>query len=147
MVKLIAAVAGGTAILAMGTGTSTLPAHAASLLPAGQLAYTGDANGDLDVFLISTADRRPQNLTNDPANDAGPTWAPDGRRLAFASTRAGTWDIFVLNVADGTVRRLTKSTGAEFDPAWSPNGKTIAYENSSHGQREIFRIPAAGGTP
>ena len=40
-------------------------------------------------------------LTSDPARDASPIWAPDGRRVIFTTTRAGYPELF-WRMADGT---------------------------------------------
>ena len=53
--------------------------------------------------------------------DSGPTWSPDGTRIAFASDRYGSDShIYVMN-PDGTgVTRLTSDTVKDQHPAWSP---------------------------
>ena len=52
----------------------------------------------------------------------GPSWAPDGRRIAF-----GWGDEIAVAAADGGgVRRLGRSGGS---PDWSPGGRWIAYDH------------------
>ena len=53
-------------------------------------------------------------------DDAGPTWSPDGTRIAFANS-AGA--ISVLDVTSGKARTLGTGTS----PDWSPKGDAIAY--------------------
>lgn len=45
----------------------------------------------------STGGKRVQ-VTFDPAYDDGPSWSPDGRRIAFVSTRSGHFDIWTVDV-------------------------------------------------
>jgi dipeptidyl aminopeptidase/acylaminoacyl peptidase len=53
----------------------------------------------------------------------GPSWSPDGAKLAFASSG----DIWVIN-ADGTnEHRVTVTATADIDPAWSPDGSKIVF--------------------
>jgi Tol biopolymer transport system component len=76
------------------------------------------------------------NVSNSPADDFAPTWAPNGLRLAFASNRRGLadqrksrYDIFVVNV-DGTgLANLTADTpiASSSNPVWSPDGTRIAF--------------------
>jgi len=50
---------------------------------------------------------------------AGPSWSPDGRRLAYEKGN----DVYVVN-RDGThVKKLARGS----DPHWSPDGRWIAY--------------------
>lgn len=57
------------------------------------------------------------NLTRNAAGDEGPTWSPDGTKLAFSSDRDGLVDLYAMN-ADGTgVVRLGDSPGQNWDPA------------------------------
>jgi hypothetical protein len=80
------------------------------------------------------------NVSNDPGDDFGASWAPNGLRIAFASNRRGLatshndlYDIFVVNV-DGTglVNLTSTSSTASTHPVWSPDGNRIAFVRSSH---------------
>ena len=77
--------------------------------------------------------------TPDYTYDDGPTWSPDGARIAF-SRNGG---LQVIN-ADGT-GLTTLPEGAEY-PAWSPDGAHIAYGTSS-GSWPILVVNADGSNP
>jgi Tol biopolymer transport system component len=62
-----------------------------------------------------------------PYGPDGPTWSPDGGKIAFGSNG----DIHVLNTVGGAVVNLTNTASpTETDPSWSVTGK-IAYENAN----------------
>jgi Tol biopolymer transport system component len=41
-----------------------------------------------DLWMIDLADKKPEQLTRDPANDYHPAFSPDGRSIAFVSERS-----------------------------------------------------------
>jgi TolB protein len=69
-------------------------------------------------------------------DDEGPSWSPDGTRLAFVRSTDSTGDVFVMN-PDGS--NLIRLTGGRYlrSPAWSPDGRLIAYA----------RAPSSTGNP
>ena len=58
----------------------------------------------------------------------GPSWSPDGERIAFAAHDGDAQRLFVMN-ANGTGKHSV--TGNDFhwveSPAWSPDGSSIAF--------------------
>jgi TolB protein len=56
------------------------------------------------------------------SSDVGPTWSPDGSKVAFVSTptSGGIFDLFVANADGSGLFDLTPSSGAGFYPAWKP---------------------------
>ncbi len=83
--------------------------------------------GDADLFIsrMDGSDRR--NITNHPAIDQSPTWAPSGRQIAFASDRNGTNQIFICDSDGANVRRILVEGGDADSPSWSPDGRWIAF--------------------
>ncbi len=78
-----------------------------------------------DVFTARADGKGEVNLTDTPLNaEYGPTWSPDGSRIAYADeygTMAWEADIFVMD-ADGTNRRRLVSKPDTFDYSvdWNP---------------------------
>jgi Tol biopolymer transport system component len=94
--------------------------------------------GELDIAVLAVGGTASQNLTathspgsNDDLRDSGPTWSPDGQRIAFhSSAKPGddNDDLFVMN-ADGTSKRpLFSTVNRETYPHWSPDGQQIAFQ-------------------
>src|SRR5436190_13609760 len=83
-------------------------------------------------------------LTNNAAFDAGPTFSPDGKRIAFVSHRDGNYEIYLMN-ADGTHQhRLTHNPAQDRQPAFSPDGKRIAFASDHTGNFEIYVMNVNG---
>jgi Tol biopolymer transport system component len=106
---------------------------------------TRGINEDDEVFVarVDGSDRR--NLTNDRANDWGPTWSPDGSTIAFNSDRDGSPLQGYLVDADGSnLRRLDVATWFEY-PSFSPDGTKIAFEGHAGSDYEVYVVDVASG--
>ena len=82
------------------------------------------------LLLVDLATKRVDTLTSGGADDASPSWSPDGTRLAFVRTpppEPGTGDesdVWVVEARHGAEpRALTAFAGPDEGPlAWSPDG-------------------------
>lgn len=79
-----------------------------SLREDGVIAYSGNRNGNYDLWLRHP-DGESEALTNDVALDARPAWSADGRSLIFESTREGGLDLWKLDIDTRQIARLTKT--------------------------------------
>jgi Tol biopolymer transport system component len=77
-------------------------------------------NGEIYVAAADGSELR--RVTRSKADDAHPTWSPDGRFLAFSSgyevNGHAPW-LLVAPVDGGRVKRVTRLAGVH-DPAWGP---------------------------
>ena len=96
------------------------------------ISFTADLTGNLDIHIMDINRKNPVNLTNHPAEDSSPTWAPDGSAFAFVSHRDGNPEIYVMEMKNKESRRLTKNGATDIDPAWSPDGRWIAFASNQH---------------
>jgi dipeptidyl aminopeptidase/acylaminoacyl peptidase len=65
---------------------------------------------DLDAAAGSArkTDAAPRRLTQHPAADSSPRWAPDGRGLYFLSSRSGSSQVWYLGLAGGEAQPVTR---------------------------------------
>lgn len=101
--------------------------------------------GNSEIFLMNPDNGDVKNLTNHPASDSEPVWAPDGKQLAFISDRDGTANIHVMNADGSGVRQLTKEKLSCYSPRWSPDGKKIAFVNGKEGPANIYVVEVQTG--
>ena len=55
-----------------------------------KVAFSGDYDGNIDVYVVPSAGGMPRRLTYHPAADIVAGWTPDGKRIAFISTRGSS---------------------------------------------------------
>ncbi|HEV7903267.1 MAG TPA: DUF4214 domain-containing protein [Pyrinomonadaceae bacterium] len=71
-----------------------------------------------------------------PPDASGPSWSPDGTRLAFVSIRDGNPEIYTVDATGGAVTRLTNNPAADTLPTWLGDG--IAFTSTRDGGRDVY---------
>lgn len=93
------------------------------------LAFSGQYDGNLDVYLVPVAGGEPQRLTWHPGDDVVQGFTPDGASVAFLSQRdvytRRFWHLFSVDVRGGFPKSYDLPTCS--DVAFSPDGKQLAY--------------------
>ncbi|MGZ4859797.1 MAG: S41 family peptidase [Candidatus Angelobacter sp.] len=122
---LVAREGGEARLLTSGGGTKTDPVFS----PDGSMiAFSGDYDGNVDVYVMPSEGGVPRRLTHHPAVDEVVGWSPDGKAVLFRSTRNSYSRfnrLFTVSLDGGLPHELPLPT-AEFG-AFSPDGKHIAY--------------------
>jgi tricorn protease len=94
-----------------------------------QIAFTGNYDGNSDIYLVSAAGGLPRRLTYHGEADRMLDWYPDGSSILFASTRTSEKDRFnqLYRLAlNGPLPEKLPVPYGEFG-AISPDAKTLAY--------------------
>jgi len=125
---------GGDAIrLTTGAGIESEPAFS----PDGsQIAFTGEYDGNVDVFVMPASGGTPKRLTYHPAPDHVVGWTPDGKQVIFASGRSSYSNfsrLFTIPVEGGVETQLPLDRAVE--GAYSPDGTRLAYVPTDQWQR------------
>jgi TolB protein len=91
------------------------------------VAFTGQRNGDFDIYTIPVAGGRETRLTTAKGLDDGPEYSPDGQYIYFNSERTGQMQIWRMK-ADGSDQEQVLSYDTnDWFPHISPNGKWMVF--------------------
>ncbi|MGA3187437.1 MAG: PDZ domain-containing protein [Bryobacteraceae bacterium] len=117
---------GGVAIrLTTGAGAESEPMFS----PDGsQIAFTGEYDGNVDVFVIPASGGTPKRLTYHPGADYVVGWTPDGKQVLFASGRSSYSNfsrLFTVSVTGGFETQLPLDRAVY--GSFSPDSSKIAY--------------------
>jgi tricorn protease len=117
---------GGEArLLTSGSGTKTDPIFS----PDGtMIAFTGDYDGNVDVYVMPSGGGVPRRLTHHPSVDEVVGWTPDNKAVLFRSTRNSYSRfnrLFTVSLDGGLPHELPLPTAEA--GAFSADGKHIAY--------------------
>jgi Tol biopolymer transport system component len=89
------------------------------------LVYTGQREGELDVYKISAEGGEEIRLTSAKGVDDGPEYTPDGQWVYFNSTRSGRMQIWRMKPDGSGQEQITNDGFNNWFPHPSPDGKTL----------------------
>lgn len=117
---------GGAAIrLTSGQGEETRPIFS----PDGEwVAFTGEYDGNIDVFIVKASGGVPKRLTWHPSPDSAVGWTPDSKSVIFRSSRAAAprgSRLYSVPVEGGWPEEFPFHQA--FDGSLSPDQQRIAY--------------------
>jgi tricorn protease len=112
--------------LTVGAGVEDHPVFS----PDGSLiAFTGQYDGNTDVFVMPATGGVPKRLTWHPADDFVLGWTPDGKRILFSSYRTAYSqrfkELFTVDLDGRFPQKIDLPIG--FEAAFSRDGSQLAY--------------------
>lgn len=113
-----------------------------------QIAFSGDYDGNVDVYVVPAQGGEPHRLTYHPGADVVVGWTPDGRSVLFRSGRDSHSDSNHLYTvpASGGFPKMLPLDMAE-DGSFSPDGTHIAYVPASQWEPQWQHYRGGQTTP
>jgi Tol biopolymer transport system component len=91
------------------------------------LVYTGERDGELDIYAIGVEGGAETRLTDAEGLDDGSEYTPDGRHILFCSTRSGTMQLWRMNPDGSEQEQITDDGYNNWFPHVSPDGRSIVF--------------------
>ena len=112
------------------------------------IAFTGQYDGNTDVYVMPADGGTPKRLTWHPGQDVTLGWTPNSKRVLFLSTRESYADFtkFYTVPAEGGVAEALPMWRA-FEGSYSPDGTQIAYVPNLQWQSSWKRYRGGQTTP
>jgi TolB protein len=108
--------------------TSKGPSYLHGWSPDGKfLIYTGEREGEFDIYKVSTDGGEEVRLTTANGLDDGPEYSPDGKYIYFNSARGGTMQVWRMKPDGSDQQQITSDEYNNWFPHISPNGRWIVF--------------------
>jgi len=91
------------------------------------LVYTGERNGEFDIYKIPFTGGEEIRMTNAPGLDDGPEYTPDGQFIYFNSARSGWMQIWRMRPDGNDQNQVTHDSLNNWFPHISPDGQWIVF--------------------
>ena len=96
------------------------------------LAFTGEYEGNKDVYIVSIDGGHAKQLTFHPASDAVVGWAPDSQSVLFSSPRysapRNSQQLYTVSVEGGNPQQLPMRRAS--DGAFDPKGENMVFRRA-----------------
>jgi Tol biopolymer transport system component len=119
------------------------------------LIYTGERNGEFDIYKMSVSGGDETRLTTAKGLDDGSEYSPDGKYIYFNSVRSGAMQIWRMKSDGSGQEQITSDDYNNWFPHVSPNGQWICFLSFSKdvtpGDHPFYKrvylrlMPIAGG--
>ena len=91
------------------------------------LAFTGERNGNFDIYAIPAAGGEETRLTSAEGLDDGPEYSPDGMWIYFNSERTGHMQIWRMKADGSQQEQVITEESNDWFPHISPDGQFMVY--------------------
>ena len=112
-----------------------------------QLAYTSNAGGTNDIWIMDADGQNAQRLTSLPGEEDHPSFSPAGDRVVFSETDASDFTAnlqIVGSTPGGVPQPLTSGGFHDWNPSWGPLGIVFASDRMAAEGYAIMEVQPDG---
>ena len=99
---------------------------------------------DRDVYIVDVATDAETVISSDSDDDRGPTWSPDGTRLAWLAVGSQS-NLRIASIATPAAPTNPAADGISTPLAWSPDGTKVYGPNPD--QTRVLVVTVDGSSP
>lgn len=114
-------------------------------LPDGRIAYTSNAGGSSDIWIMNADGSDVRQLTVGANARLGLAVTPDENQFIFAAERDGKYNLWRVDIDGKNLTRITNGDG-EYYPQCTPDGRWIVYQSGGN-YPTLRKMPIGGGEP
>jgi Tol biopolymer transport system component len=81
----------------------------------------------LDLYQLNLKSHTLKRLTDTPAKELNPVFAPDNGGLTYVSDQNGAYNLFNMDLTTGATKALTNVLTGCFQPSWSRVGSKLVF--------------------
>jgi Tol biopolymer transport system component len=119
------------------------------------ITFSNNKDGNMDLFMMSTAGGDPKQLTQTPYDEVAPRWSPDFRYLAYAADPGTGASVYLIPALGGQERKLADTGLPSLERfadslqvlgsvPWSPDGQELLYSKATpSGGTAVWKINIA----
>jgi serine/threonine protein kinase len=111
-----------------------------------RIAY-GSFSHDTLLYVANLETGEHRQITSHTADNFGPRFSTDGKKVAYHSTRTGNSEIWLHGLDGGPEVRFTDHPGWDLYPDWSPDDERLVFVSDRDG--DVFKLfvanPDGGG--
>jgi len=93
-----------------------------------------------EIFVSSVDYKYTKRITNSPAQDNMPDFAPDGKSLVYASEKSGVWSLYIAKIKRAEEPYFFNATLIDDEPLFKPSSTERMYPKYSPDGKEIAFI-------
>ncbi|GAB4278673.1 MAG: hypothetical protein Kow0029_22150 [Candidatus Rifleibacteriota bacterium] len=91
-----------------------------------EVVFSGQVNGQFDLFRCNLEDGKIVRLTDTKADELMPSVSPDGKKIVFVSDRQGANSLYLAELNNiAAASYISAGIGAYANPVFSPDGSKI----------------------
>jgi len=110
-----------------------------------ELVFEQVVGGNQDIYTIPAGGGPEKRLTDDPALDGLPRFAPDGKSVLFSSERGGHYQLWEVSSEGGPSRPVRTNAFVEYQADLSPDGRTLAFLSNAEGAEHLWLLDRVRG--